>query len=505
MGKRSILLLAVPVVGLLLIGGAFVYQVAPPPLLDRLTAGKPSPWGSEPFYLGLAILYLTSFGLFLALLLRERMAEPAVVEGVAIPSQARAAAQAPPAVRFDKVSKRFIVRHERPRSFQELAVGLFRNNGSREELWALRDVSFTVRQGETLGLIGPNGAGKSTVLKLVSRILEPTDGRITVNGRVSALLELGAGFHPDLTGRENVYLNGSILGLSRREMREKFDSIVRFAELERFIDMPVKHYSSGMYMRLGFAIAIHVDPDVLLIDEVLAVGDQSFQQKCLERINEMRGRGVTILFVSHNLEAVRNLCDKALWLDNGVIRAQGATGMVIDRYMASVLRAEEERLEVESLVSSEGDRWGSREVEIVEVRFLDQYGLERRVFATGEPMTVRIRYRARDRIQRPVFGVAIYRNDGMHINGPNTRLAGYEIDHLDGEGEIDYTIHALNLLEGTYELSAAIYDYECVHPYDHQHRRYTFVVRRGVVSERYGMVYLPSRWEHRPHGRRSGP
>jgi ABC-type polysaccharide/polyol phosphate transport system ATPase subunit len=414
-----------------------------------------------------------------------------------------------PALEFEEVSKRFIVHHERPRSFQELAVSFFkRNNTSREELWALRDVSFAVERGETLGLIGPNGAGKSTALKLISCILEPTLGRIRVDGRISALLELGMGFHPDLTGRENVYLNGSILGLSRREMREKFEDIVRFAELERFIDIPVKHYSSGMYMRLGFAIAIHVDPDILLIDEILAVGDQSFQRKCLDRINEMRRRGVTILFVSHDLEAVRSLCERAIWLEGGRVQAEGPTREVVDRYLMRVHEKERADLAaqqtppVEALSGEEASveggrkRWGSGEVEITEVRFLDKDGRERHVFRTGEPLVACIRYIAHRRVEKPVFGVAIHRSDGVQVNGPNTKFAGYPIDAIEGEGEIHYIIESLPLLEGTYQFSATCYDYACAHPYDHHHRIYTFRVQRGEVREEFGVLYIPSRWEH---------
>jgi ABC-type polysaccharide/polyol phosphate transport system ATPase subunit len=414
-----------------------------------------------------------------------------------------------PAVEFQEVSKRFIVHHERPRSFQELAVSFFkRNNASREELWALRDVGFAVERGETLGLIGPNGAGKSTALKLISRILEPTSGRIAVNGRVSALLELGMGFHPDLTGRENVYLNGSILGLSRQEMREKFEAIGRFAELERFIDIPVKHYSSGMYMRLGFAIAIHVDPDILLIDEILAVGDQSFQRKCLDRINEMRRRGVTILFVSHDLEAVRSLCERAIWLEGGRVQAEGPTREVVDRYLMRVHEKERADLAaqqtppVEALSGEEASveggrkRWGSGEVEITEVRFLDKDSRERHVFRTGEPLVACIHYIAHRRVEKPVFGVAIHRSDGVQVNGPNTKFAGYPIDAIEGEGEIHYIIESLPLLEGTYQFSATCYDYACAHPYDHHHRIYTFRVQRGEVREEFGVLYIPSRWEH---------
>lgn len=403
-----------------------------------------------------------------------------------------------PAIQFDHVSKKFVIHRERPRSFQEVAVNLFRNNRSREELWAVRDVSFSVARGEALGLIGPNGSGKSTILKLISRILEPTEGDIQVNGRLSALLELGAGFHPDLTGRENIYLNGSILGLSRREMDAHFEDIVRFSELARFIDMPVKHYSSGMVMRLGFAIAIHVEPEVLLIDEVLAVGDESFQMKCLDKISELRGRNITIIFVSHSLDAVRELCDRALWLESGEMRRLGPTQQVIDLYRDSVTAREESRLAARHGEGA-GERWGSGEVEIIDVHFRDVAGRERHVFRTGEPMTACIRYCAHRRIDNPVFGVAIHRSDGLHVNGPNTRLAGYPIEYIEGEGEIRYAIEALPLLEGIYQFSATCYDYACVHPYDHHHRMYTFRVQRGAVREEFGVFHIPSHWEHHKH------
>jgi len=429
------------------------------------------------------------------------------------------------AVEFQEVSKRFIVHHERPRSFQELAVSFFRrNNASREELWALRDVSFAVERGETLGLVGPNGAGKSTALKLISRILEPTSGRIAVNGRVSALLELGAGFHPDLTGRENVYLNGSILGLSRREMREKFGDIVRFAELERFIDMPVKHYSSGMYMRLGFAIAIHVDPDILLVDEVLAVGDQSFQRRCLDRINEMKRRGVTILFVSHDLGAVRSLCDRAIWLEGGRVQAEGATREVVDRYLMRVHEKERadlaaqqappaEALPGEGLhpepcpeprrravegpsegVSAEGGRrrWGTREIEITSVRLLNSAGEETLLFESGQPAVIEIGYRVNRPVEAPVFGIAIYRNDGTHCYGTNTDIEGIPTDGLKDVGVVRVAFDSFAFIEGSYTLDVAVHARDG-YPYDY-HRPYcTFAVRSRLRDE--GVFRPRHRWE----------
>lgn len=241
------------------------------------------------------------------------------------------------AVSFRGVSKRFTLHHERPRTLQELTIGLFGDDrGRREELWALKDVDFEIEEGESLGIIGPNGAGKSTILKLVAGIMRPTSGEITIRGKVSPLLELGAGFHHDLTGRENIYLNAALLGISEGVTKAKFNEIVEFSELERFIDVPLKHYSSGMYMRLGFAVAVYVDPAVLLIDEVLAVGDEAFQRKCLAKIEEFQKEGRTIIFVSHALGTVAEMCHRALWLDQGRIRAIGPADRVVEEYLESV-------------------------------------------------------------------------------------------------------------------------------------------------------------------------
>src|SRR4029453_3196324 len=241
-------------------------------------------------------------------------------------------------IEFDKVSKRFTLHHDRRDSIQERVAGLFRPRARGEVFWALRDVSFTIGQGESLGLVGDNGAGKSTALKLMTRIREPTSGTVRMRGRVAALLELGSGFHPDLSGRENVVLNGSLMGFSRRAMQDRLEEIVEFAEIGDFIDMEVKHYSSGMYTRLAFAVATAVDPDILITDEVLAVGDEAFQRKCMERIYRFRRLGKTIIFVSHALQTVRLLCDQAVWLDRGVARAVGPAGEVIDAYLADINR-----------------------------------------------------------------------------------------------------------------------------------------------------------------------
>ncbi len=241
-----------------------------------------------------------------------------------------------PAIQFQSVSKRYILHHQRPQSFQELLVNTVRRrNGEREEFWALRDVSFEVGYGESFGIVGLNGSGKSTVLKLVSHIVQPTAGQVRVDGRVAALIELGAGFHPDLTGRENVYLLGSIMGLGSKQMDQRLEAIVGFAELEQFIDTPVKHYSSGMYMRLGFATAINVDADIFLMDEVLAVGDQRFQEKCLQAIESFKHRGLTVVIVSHDLSLVERFCPHALLLQHGQVISYGRTQDVLDSYLAA--------------------------------------------------------------------------------------------------------------------------------------------------------------------------
>ncbi|MCL5075104.1 MAG: ABC transporter ATP-binding protein [Chloroflexi bacterium] len=402
------------------------------------------------------------------------------------------------AIQFEGVSKRFIIRHERNRSFQDVMVNLFRRNISKEEFWALRDVSLEVKQGQAFGIVGQNGSGKSTALKLTTRIIEPTNGRVTVDGTVSALLELGAGFHPELSGRDNIYLNGSLLGISRKEMERKFESIVEFAELKRFIDVPIKHYSSGMYVRLGFAIAVSVDPEILIIDEVLAVGDEAFQRKCMDKIAEFKREGRTILLVSHSMDAVRALCDVAAWLDNGVLRVEGKTDAVIDAYLRQANEQEAQRLQVSGrrpvARTWDGKRWGSGEIEITAVEFLDANGVVKNAFVTGETMIARLHYVAHERLEAPVFGVAIYRDSGAHLAGPNTSTSGYHIPFVEGEGIVDCVFQSLPLLEGTYEFSAAVYDSTCTHPYDHHDRTYTLFVRATRLSQRYGMVYMPCRW-----------
>jgi ABC-type polysaccharide/polyol phosphate transport system ATPase subunit len=398
------------------------------------------------------------------------------------------------AIQLRDVSKRFVLHHDRPRSFQELLLkALGRNGGgSKEEFWALRDLSLNIEHGETLGVIGSNGAGKSTLLKLITRILQPTIGEIHVNGRLTALLELGAGFHPDLTGRENVFLNGSILGLTAREMRARLDDIVAFAELERFIDVPLRHYSSGMQVRLGFAVATSLDPDLLLIDEVLAVGDEAFQKKCLERVDDFRQQGKTIVFVSHDLETVKALCQRALWLEAGLLAADGPAVEVVQSYRQHIWQEEARKLaaraqpaEMHRIASSKESQlidsahWGSGEVLITGARLLNSSGQPIQVLRSGESLSIEIHYAMQQPVSSLVFGIAIYRSDGLRCYGTNTDIEAIDLDHLPDKGIVHVDFDHLDLISGTYTLDVAIHD-QMGSAYDYYHPYCTFLVRSHI-------------------------
>ena len=404
-----------------------------------------------------------------------------------------------PVIEFSDVSKRFILHRDRRNTIQERVAGMLSRRPSGEEFWAVRDVSFAVEPGQSLGLVGHNGAGKSTVLKLMTRILEPTSGSVRTQGRIAALLELGSGFHPELSGRENVFLYGSLMGLGRAEMTAKLPEIAAFADIGDFIDTEIKHYSSGMYTRLAFAVATAVNPDILITDEVLAVGDEAFQRKCMERIYGFRRAKKTIIFVSHALEVVRALCDVAVWLDHGVMRASGPASAVIDAYLADVNIHERERLAAAmgdpSDLAEGAFRRGSREVMITQVQFLDAAGQEQPVFCTHEPLTIRIHYQAAQLIHEPVFGVGLHTEGGLWISGPNTSFDQFRIPQIAGNGYVDYYVPDLPLLHGRYPVSVAIVDTTMLHPYDTHDRRYTLVVQSDGLADQYGIVTIPHRWE----------
>ncbi len=364
-----------------------------------------------------------------------------------------------------------------------------------ETFTALEGVSFEVPRGSTFGVIGENGSGKSTLLKLVAGITKPTRGTLAVDGRVSALIELGAGFHPEISGRENVSINGIMLGLTRREVERRFDAIVDFAELREFIDAPVKTYSSGMYMRLGFAVAIHVDPDVLLIDEVLAVGDEAFTRKCLDKIAEFHRRGKTILFVTHSLGLVEKMCDDVLWLRHGRTADRGDPKRVVDAYLTYVAAGEEALLQAQPAATEEppqetpGEaattrgyrpgRWGGRDIEIRAVRLVDSRDRERHVFVPGETVTLALSVHARVPIQDFVFGVGLFSAEGTSVYGTNTDIEGFTPRRITGDAEVRLTLEGLSLVEGTYLVDVAAHRRDGT-PYDYHRGLHSLRVKSRV-------------------------
>ena len=394
---------------------------------------------------------------------------------------------AEPAIVVDGVSKRFRLYHERNHTLK--AAVLRGGRAHYEEFWALRDVSLEIEAGKTYGLVGENGSGKSTLLKCIAKILRPEKGRIRTEGKMAALLELGSGFHPELSGRENVFLNGSILGLSRRDLTARFDDIVSFAGLERFIDQPVKNYSSGMYVRLGFSIAINVDPDILLVDEVLAVGDAVFQRRCNEKFADFRRAGKTVVIVSHAADAMRTMCDKVAWLQDGRVVSEGRPEEIVDDY---VDEGHEDRVEVAAEVAE--SRWGSGEARLTGVHLLDSAGRPVTHVKTGQPVVMRLEYDAPTAVPKPVFGLAIETLDGTWLWAHGTREGGPIPDEIDGKGSLELRFDRFMLQPGTYDISASINDYTCTHIVDYMRRCLRFDVVHGDPRETGGYVALGGKW-----------
>jgi ABC-type polysaccharide/polyol phosphate transport system ATPase subunit len=395
------------------------------------------------------------------------------------------------AVEASNVSKRFRLYHERN---QSLKAAFMRGGRAKyDEFWALQDIDLQIPVGKTFGLIGHNGSGKSTLLKCLAGILVPDRGSVAVHGRMSALLELGAGFHPELSGRDNVYLNGSILGMSKKQIDGTFDEIVGFAGLEQFIDTPVKNYSSGMYVRLGFSVAINVDPEILMVDEVLAVGDESFQRKCMEKFADFRAEGRTVVIVSHALTTMRTMCDEVAWLDHGHLKEVGRPQDLVDAYVGGT---HEDRVAGEAGASG-GARWGSGEVAIRSVELLAD-GKPTSHVPTGSDVTFRLHWTAAQPVEEPVFGIAVHTLDGVHVTGPNTRDVDLSTGTISGEGCTDLRVPRLLLTPGTYELTAAVFDRGVVHAYDHRERVLRFDVAPGHPSDRFGVMSFGGSWELGP-------
>ena len=389
----------------------------------------------------------------------------------------------------------------RENMIRERIAGLFRAPFRRAPddnvIWALRGVSFSVKQGEVVGIIGRNGAGKSTLLKVLSNITYPTSGAIKVRGRVASLLEVGTGFHEELSGRENIYLNGSILGMKKREVDAKMDAIVDFAGVARFIDTPIKRYSSGMRLRLGFAVAAHLDPDVLIIDEVLAVGDAAFQKKCLTVMEDLRKGGRTVLFVSHNMAAVENLCSRGIWIDSGQVRMDGATHDVIRAYMAAFT----ENQQTSSDLSGIQFRHGNGEIRYAGVAFLALDGQPQPLTRSGDSLKLRFFYKAQTRIPYPSFGFRLTTDMGTLVTDTSTWHHSLDIPEIPpGEGFLDLDIDFLNLLPGRYDFSLWITGvagvvYDGVENCARLEVELANVYRSGKnIDGRFGVVYFPQRW-----------
>lgn len=427
-----------------------------------------------------------------------------------------------PAVELKDVSKVYR-KYAYRRQFSTLKSALLRGSlasdlSPEETFSAVNKVSFQITKGSAFGIVGRNGSGKSTMLKLIAGITKPTSGSLSVEGRISALIELGAGFHPEISGRENVFINGVMLGLTKREVSRRFDEIVEFAELEEFIEAPVKTYSSGMYMRLGFAVAVHVDPDVLLVDEVLAVGDEGFSLKCIDKFSEYKRRGKTIVLVTHGLGMVERFCDEALWLDEGSLCGIGDPRRVVHEYVNEIGKKEERALalrdqkaqemvgtakrdvekgqgqeattnreEPEDMFRATEGRWGPGPVKIVQVLLEGEDG-RRHVFQSGDRFVVRMHINSPEEVKDFVFGVSIFNTEGVCCYGTNTFIEEMQPISISGDGEVVFSIDHLDLVEGTYKLDVAAHNRDGFQ-YDYHRLLYTFRVKSRTKDTG---IYRPS-------------
>jgi lipopolysaccharide transport system ATP-binding protein len=388
------------------------------------------------------------------------------------------------------VWKSYRIYHQRSHTLKEKVLS---RRNRYDDFWALRGVDLEIQSGTTFGIIGANGSGKSTLMKSLARILSPNRGTVTVHGTVSPLLELGTGFHPELTGRENLFLGGSLLGQTRSHIQSRFDDIVDFAGIGEFIDAPVKNYSSGMYARLAFALAINVDPEILLVDEVLSVGDESFQMRCYQRIAELRMEGRTIVMVSHNLDTIKSMCSHAIWLEHGEVALVGEAHEVAAGYLAEVHKDASQS----SGLAPSGTREGTGEVEVTGVTFVDRKGVVAGAFRTSEPLTVRVQYRTEGRVDDVACGIAVLSAQNLsYLFGHSSKAAGMSLD-LEGEGTIEFTLPSLPLLQGSYVVTVALEGVGRI--YDLHDRRYSFLVFENPdLPLQAGMVRVDGSWTVSP-------
>jgi ABC-type polysaccharide/polyol phosphate transport system ATPase subunit len=398
------------------------------------------------------------------------------------------------AIRFQDVSKQYRLHSGWFTSIREEAVRLaMRALGRKVEpdvFWALKDVTFDIAHGETVGLIGSNGAGKSTILKILSRVTVPTTGSYTTDGRVGALIEVGAGMHPDLTGRENVYLNGAIMGMGRREIARKFDQIIAFSEVEKFIDTPLKFYSSGMMVRLGFAVAAHIDPEILLVDEVLAVGDTAFQAKCLNKIAEMKEHNRTIVLVSHTMPSILQHSSKVLWVDHGTVKRYGDPDETVEAYLRHVKQQGETRA-IDAVAAHDSP------IRITSLALRDADGLARDTVSYGAPAIIEIGYDCVAPVNDPVFSLTFNDIRGMAIGGLTSRFDGVRLDGNERNGAVRLVLDPVLFTRGSYSITAAIYDHRIQRSYDVRPRGLNFMTDGPSVASREisGHFVFPHRWE----------
>ncbi len=388
------------------------------------------------------------------------------------------------AIQLEDVTKQFRLQQKGTRTLKSAALGMLGRGKKPEIFSALTGVNLTVNKGETLGIIGYNGAGKSTLLSLVAGTIVPSRGRIHTTGTISSLLELGAGFHPDLTGKENVFLYGAIMGLPQERMKERFDDILEFADIGDFINQPVKHYSSGMYVRLGFAVAVEVDPDILLIDEVFAVGDVDFQKKCLNKMSEFRDRNKTMVIVSHDLPTIQSISDRILLLDRGEVKGLGTPDAVVDEYQT---------MSRKRTVEAVGREWGTGEAKIADVEILDSKDNPAETFETGDTVTAVLHYETFEPIASPVFGFAIADRHGRTVFGSNTQIDGVNLSKIDGKGTIRLEIGPLPMARGTYLLSFSLHSPDHKKNYHRIDNRFPIEVKSENDFE--GYCRMPASWK----------
>ena len=406
------------------------------------------------------------------------------------------------AIRVEDVSKRFRLYKEKASSLKERVTRL--HNDRYEEFWALQNVSLEVEEGTVFGLVGHNGSGKSTLLRMMCGIYEPTSGSVSVHGRISPLLELGAGFHPDLSGRENVYLNASILGLSKKEIDNIFEEIVDFSGLSEFIDAPVKVYSSGMYVRLGFSVAVHVDPQILLVDEVIAVGDEEFQRRCFEHLYKLRSKGVTIVLVTHGLNYVSTMCDRAAWLDHGVLQKVGPAAEVAEAYLREVNEHEVERIEAEEAEAADEQAADGPKVtpgvslhpiSVDHVEVLDAVGRPTHAVKGLDPITIRIHYVAHETVDNPRFAFALRNDADLPLVGPSYHPDEVGIGTVEpGTGHVDYVVEHLPVGPGDYHLAVVLRDKRSMVRFDHVGDAWDLRVQPSGQALT-GMVDLMGEWK----------